>query len=52
MDLGTYIIESYIVNHPVVGILMKEKIIYYNIRNEVDIIEFYDGYIRDGYSPK
>lgn len=52
MDLGSYIIEDYVINHPVVGILTKQKIIYYNIRNEIEIIEFYDGYIREGYTPK
>ena len=52
MNLGTYIIENYIVNHPVVGQITKQRIIYYNRNNEIETIEFYDGYIREGYTPK
>lgn len=52
MDLGTYIIETYTVNHPNVGILTKERIVYYNKRDEIETIEFYYGYIREGYTPK
>ena len=52
MDLGTYIIETYTVNHPTAGILTKERIVYYNRRDEIETIEFYYGYIRDGYSSR
>jgi hypothetical protein len=52
MGQGTYEIETYTVNHPTEGTLTKERIIYYNIRNEIETIEFYDGYIREGYIPK
>ncbi len=52
MNLGTYIIETYTANHPTAGILTKQRIVYYNRQNEIETIEFYDGYIRDGYSPR
>lgn len=50
--LGTYKIEQYIVYHPVEGELIKEKIIYYDIRDEIEFDEFYFGYIRNGYTLK
>lgn len=50
MNLGTYLIETYTVNHPTAGLLTKQKITYFNLRGEVDNIEFYEGYIRPGYS--
>jgi hypothetical protein len=49
MELGTYLIETYTVNHPTEGILTKQRIIYYNRRDEIETIEYYDGYIRPGY---
>jgi len=52
MELGTYVIETYTVNHPTAGILTKQKITYYNRRNEIETIEYYDGYIRQGYTPR
>lgn len=52
MNLGTYIIENYTVNHPVVGELVKQKITYFNLRGEIDNVEFFDGYIRPGYTLK
>ena len=51
MDLGTYKIEKYTVNHPTAGLLTKQKIIYYNLRNEIETVEFYNGDIRPGYKP-
>jgi hypothetical protein len=52
MDLGTYQIETYTVDHPTAGTLTKQKIAYYNRRDEIETIEFYDGYIRPGYTPR
>ena len=52
MEQGTYIIESYIVNHPTEGELTKQRIIYYNQGDEIITLEYYDGYIRPGYTLK
>jgi hypothetical protein len=52
MNLGTYEIETYTVEHPTAGTLTKQRIIYYNIREEIETIEYYFGFIRDGYTPK
>ena len=52
MDLGTYQIETYTVDHPTAGTLTKQRIIYYNRRDEIETIEYYDGYIRQGYTPR
>jgi len=52
MEQGTYIIEDYVVIHPTAGELSKQKITYYNQRNEIVTIEFYDGYIRNEYVEK
>jgi len=49
MEQGTYIIEDYVVIHPTAGELTKQKITYYNQRNEIVTVEYYDGSIRDGY---
>lgn len=50
--LGTYEIVNYSINHPVEGTINKQKIIYYNNQNEIELEEYYFGYIRDGYSLK
>jgi hypothetical protein len=50
MELGTYVIETYTVNHSTAGILTKQKITYYNRRNEIETIEYYYGDIRQGYT--
>ena len=52
MEQGTYIIESYIVNHPTEGEITKQSITYFNQRDEIVTLEYYDGYIRNGYTPK
>jgi len=52
MEKGTYIIETYTVNHPTEGDMTKQQIIYYNQRDEIVTLEFYDGYIRPGYTLK
>ena len=52
MNLGTYLIENYTINHPVVGILVKQKITYFNLRGEIENEEYYYGYVRPGYNPK
>ena len=49
MEQGTYTIENYTVIHPTEGELTKQKITYYNQRDEIVTIEYYDGYVRDGY---
>lgn len=52
MEQGTYVIEDYTVNHPTEGDLTKQRIIYYNTRNEIETIEYYYGNIRMGYIPR
>lgn len=49
MEQGTYTIENYTVIHPTAGELTKQKITYYNQRNEIVTVEYYDGSIRNGY---
>ena len=39
MELGTYLIETYIVEHPTAGTLTKQKITYYNRRDEIETID-------------
>jgi hypothetical protein len=47
--MGTYEIINYNVNHPELGVLNKQKVVYYNLRDEIETEEFYFGYIRSGY---
>ena len=50
--MGTYEILNYSVVHPELGVLNKQKIVYYNLRGEIETEEFYFGYIRGGYNLK
>ena len=51
-DLGTYEIIYYVVHHPVVGDITKQKIVYYDKQNQKEFDEFYFCYIREGYDEK
>jgi hypothetical protein len=51
-DLGTYEILDYVVHHPMVGDITKQKIVYYDKQNQKEFDEFYFGYIREGYNEK
>ena len=50
--MKTYEIVTVNLIHPIVGNLTKQHIYYYDNNNELELVEFYTGEIRDGYSLK
>jgi hypothetical protein len=50
--MKTYEILTVKISHPTAGELTKQHIYYYDFNNVLELVEFYNGEIRNGYSPK